>query len=184
MVEPEHILHFWFVEAGADSWWKKSDAFDAEVRTRFESDAITLAGQLQSVPHAWEARLDHSLALIIALDQFPRNMYRDTSAAFAWDHLALGAAERLIEKGWDLELPEHRRQFVYMPLMHAEDLDRQNQCVELFKTRMDQGNNLFHAEAHRDLIKKFGRFPHRNSILGRKSTPEETAFLDAGGYSP
>ena len=184
MVEPEHILRFWFIEAGEKNWWKKSDAFDAEIRERFEFDAITLAGQLQSTPHRWESRIDHSLALIITLDQFPRNMYRDTPAAFSWDHLALGAALRMIDKGWDKDTSEKRRQFIYMLLMHSEDLTVQDQCVDLFTHRMNSENNLFHAKAHRDLIKRFGRFPHRNNILGRSSTPEEIEFLAGGGYAP
>ena len=184
MTEPEDILRFWFVEKGEKFWWKKSDAFDAELRERFEIGAVRIAAQMINPPHHWEARLEHSLALIILLDQFPRNMYRNTPAAFAWDDLALEAAKRFIAKNWDELLPLNQRQFVYMPFMHSEKLTEQDQCVSLIRSRLDNENTLFHAQKHREVIEKFGRFPHRNEILGRASSDDERIFLEAGGYTP
>lgn len=185
MSSPEQdILTFWFIEAGPKSWFTKSDAFDALVRRRFESRAIDLAAKTAKPPHDWEDRPESTLALIIALDQFPRNMYRDTPAAFAWDDLALGVTNRMVEKGWDLQIPQDRRSFVYMPYMHSEKLTDQNRCVELIASRLDSESNLRHAKAHRMLIERFGRFPHRNDILGRDSTAEEVKFLREGGYAP
>ncbi len=184
MVEPEDILSFWFVEKGPKFWWKKSDAFDAEIRTRFEQDAIILAGQMAAPTHSWEARPEHSLALIIVLDQFSRNMYRNTPGAFAWDPYARGVANRLLDKGWDKNFSANQKQFAYMPYMHSEDPKDQQRCVELFTAMSSDQNNAFHAIEHKKLIDQFGRFPHRNAILGRDSTPEEISFLSQGGYQP
>lgn len=180
----QDILTFWFSEAGPKAWFTKSDAFDAKVRERFETRAIELAAKITSKPHKWEDRPESSLALIIALDQFPRNMYRDTSAAFAWDGRARRAAERMIAKGWDLKVAQDRRAFIYMPYMHSENLDDQNRCVELMDSRLEGDSNLRHAKSHRTLIEMFNRFPHRNKILGRESTLEEIEFLENGGYAP
>lgn len=132
----------------------------------------------------WDAQPDSSLALIIALDQFPRNMYRGTKAAFAFDNAALTQASAMVEKGWDLKIDQSRRAFVYMPYMHSEDMAAQNECVRLMDSRLDNANNLHHAKEHRKVIERFGRFPHRNAVLGRESTAEETAFLKSGGYAP
>ena len=179
-----NILGFWFDEAGPDHWYKKSDAFDADIRRRFEEISTKLAADLRRPPHNWENEPDSSLALIVALDQFSRNMYRDTKAAFAWDSLALGASERMINKRWYLKIDQDRRVFIYLPYMHSEDLAHQDRCVELCDQRLENSGNLEHAIAHRSLIKRFGRFPHRNNILDRKSTPEEIQFLADGGYAP
>ncbi len=184
MIEPEDILSFWFVEKGPRFWWKKSDAFDAEIRDRFEQVAINIAGKMVNPPHHWEARPEHSLALIIVLDQFSRNMYRNTPAAFAWDSYALGVANRLLEKGWDKNFSENQKQFTYMPYMHSEKIIDQEKSVSLFRDRFEGDSNLFHAVEHKKLIEKFGRFPHRNSILSRQSTDEEVQFLRQGGYQP
>ena len=127
---------------------------------------------------------DGALALILTLDQFPRNMFRGTSKAFAWDNSALSVATRMIETGHDRVIPTSQRAFVYMPFMHAENLYAQNRCVELCSDRLEDESTLGHAKAHRELIKTFGRFPHRNEILGRKSTTAEIEFLANGGYSP
>lgn len=145
---------------------------------------MDLAAKLARPPHAWEDRPESTLALIIALDQFSRNMYRGTPAAFAWDLRALGVSERLVEKNWDIKLPQSQRAFAYMPYMHSEDLAMQDKCVDLMDSRIDARDSLQHAEAHRMLIERFGRFPHRNEILGRESTEEEIKFLADGGYAP
>lgn len=184
MAGPTDILYFWFEEAGPEKWYQKSDAFDAEIRRRFENIAIKNAASLTAPPHPWEAEIEGSLALIISLDQFSRNMYRDTAAAYAWDALALGVSQRLIENGWDLKIDQFRRIFAYLPIMHSENLDHQNLSVELCDQRIDNPNNYKHAVEHRKLIKRFGRFPYRNEVLGRKSTDEEIQFLKDGGYVP
>lgn len=174
------ILAFWFDESGPEKWFKTADNFDAEIRRRFEMRAANLAGQNRVKPQS----ADEALAMILCLDQFPRNMYRGTPAAFAWDAKALACAEHMTAMGWDLLLPQDRRAFVYMPYMHAEDLAMQAKCVDLVDRRLDNENTLFHANAHMKLIEKFGRFPHRNNILGRASTQEEIRFLADGGYKP
>ena len=174
------ILTFWFDEAGPKKWFQRSDAFDAEIRRRFEETSLSLSTDSQG----WQSSPESSLALIIALDQFPRNMYRGTTASFAFDAKALSYAQAMTDKGWDLKIDQSRRAFAYMPFMHAEDISFQNECVRLMDMRLDNENNLHHAKEHRKVIKRFGRFPHRNAILGRESTPEEITFLKNGGYAP
>lgn len=147
---------------------------------RFEDTVLNLATDAQG----WDENPDGSLVLIIALDQFPRNIYRGTKAAFTFDYKALGYAQKMTDKGWDLRVDQSRRAFVYMPFMHAEDVIAQNECVRLMDMRLNDANNLHHAKEHRKVIERFGRFPHRNEILGRESTAEEMAFLKSGGYAP
>lgn len=179
------ILTFWFETAGPQKWYQKSDSFDALIRSEFEDVALKLAGQVsRQTPHDWETDADSHLALIIALDQFPRNMYRGTQAAFAWDHLALAAAKRLVAKNHDVKIAQDKRAFVYMPYMHSETLDDQKACVSLCDQRLDSPNTLHHAQEHCKVIARFGRFPHRNAILKRPSTTEELSFLSSGGYAP
>ncbi len=185
MKSPNDILTFWFDEAGPSKWYKKSDAFDARVRSEFEDTAIELAGGLsRRALHKWEENTSSALALIITLDQFPRNMYRNTKAAFAWDPLALSAAKRLVAKNHDLKIIQSRREFVYMPYMHSEDLADQDSCIALVDQRLDNESTLHHAREHRKVIAKFGRFPHRNDITSRISTAAESTFLNSGGYAP
>lgn len=186
MVGPDDILRFWFSDRVEKHWFKSSDAFDAEIRQEFETTAIQLAAQqaISSKAHAWEAVSPEAhLALIIALDQFPRNMYRDTPAAFAWDGFALAAAKRMIARKTDIHLQQKQRSFAYMPFMHSEDLSDQDECVRLSDARLDDPSTLKFANIHRDIIVRFGRFPHRNRVLGRETLPEEQAFLDDGGFS-
>ena len=111
-------------------------------------------------------------------------MYRGTKAAYAFDDKALAYAEVISDKGWDLKIDQSRRAFIYMPFMHSENLTAQNTCVRLVDSRLDDSNTLHHSIEHRKVIERFGRFPHRNDILGRESTPEEIAFLKNGGYTP
>ncbi|RKQ68825.1 uncharacterized protein (DUF924 family) [Litorimonas taeanensis] len=185
MNNPSSVLKFWFEEIDSKLWFKATDAFDGLIRRRFESAAMTEASALMKhATHQWEGSPDSALALVILLDQFPRNMYRGTRGAFVWDDLALGVAQRCVDKTWDLKVPQARRAFIYMPFMHSEDIGMQDQCVRLCDARLDDANTLFHAKAHRKLIREFGRFPHRNAALGRESTPEENAFLANGGYAP
>ncbi len=186
MKTSDDILNFWFSADGEAHWFKSTDAFDSNIRREFETTAITLAAAQANadVPHAWEVQgAEAHLALVIALDQFPRNMYRATPAAFAWDDRALAAAKRLVARKMDLHLSQAQRPFVYMPYMHSENLADQEDCVRLCETRLQGESTLGFAETHRDVIVKFGRFPHRNVVLGRDTTPEEQAFLDEGGFS-
>ncbi len=174
------ILSFWFAEAGPKKWFAVSDEFDAQIRRRFESLSIGLAAKTKL---SFE-NPNMGLAMIIALDQFPRNMYRGTAAAFAWDLKALSCAQAMTQKGWDLKLEQKQRSFVYMPFMHAEDKAMQAKSVDLIDRYLDNANTLFHAKAHQKLIEDFGRFPHRNEILLRQSTPQELRYLKSGGYVP
>ena len=186
MKGPEDILKFWFSERAAKHWFRSTDAFDAIIRLEFEQTAMSLAAQQaeQNSPHHWETLTPEAhLALIIALDQFPRNMYRETPAAFAWDKYALSAAKRMIERKSDIHLSQEQRPFAYMPYMHSELLADQEECVRLSDARLQDEGTLRAAKTHRDIIAKFGRFPHRNPILGRETLPEEQAFLDRGGFS-
>jgi uncharacterized protein (DUF924 family) len=177
-VEPAEILAFWR-EAGGERWYRRDDAFDAEVRSRYlELWQQAKAGQLSS----WEATDDGALALTIVLDQFPRNMFRDDIRTYSSDALALEVASRAIARGADKRVDAALLEFLYMPFMHSEHLPDQLRCIELFR---NAGNteNLKYAEDHADIVARFGRFPHRNRILGRATTPEEQAFLDGGGFS-
>ncbi len=177
------ILDFWFSDAAKKRWFKSTDAFDATIRMEFEPTAMALAANA-AMREKWEAGGPEShLALILALDQFPRNMYRATSGMFAWDPLALNSAKRLVKNGGDLRLNQSQRSFVYMPYMHSEDLADQEACIALCDARLDDDNTLKFAIIHRDIIAKYGRFPHRNEILGRDMAEGEQAFLDDGGFS-
>jgi uncharacterized protein (DUF924 family) len=131
---------------------------------------------------AWEATPERALALIVVLDQFPRNMFRGAARMFAADALALAVAKRAVARGFDQKLELPKRNFFYLPFMHAENLAEQESCVALSRQNADE-NTLKYAELHADIIRRFGRFPHRNAILGRSTTPEEQAFLDAGGFA-
>jgi uncharacterized protein (DUF924 family) len=177
-VTPADILAFWR-EAGRERWYKRNDAFDAEVRARFlDLWQRAAAGELSS----WEATDDGALALVIVLDQFPRNMFRGDARTFSSDALAREVASRAIARGADQQIEAALLEFIYMPFMHSELLADQLRCVELFR-RTGNTDNLGYAEDHADIVRRFGRFPHRNRILGRTTTPEEQAFLDSGGFS-
>ena len=177
-VAPSDILAFWR-DAGPDRWYKRDDAFDAELRRRFLALwQNACAGELSS----WETSDDGALALVIVLDQFPRNMFRGDARTYSSDALARGVASRAIARGADQRIDAALLEFLYMPFMHSEHLPDQLRCVELFR---GTGNteNLKYAEDHAGIVARFGRFPHRNRILGRATTPEEQTFLDGGGFS-
>ena len=172
------VLTFWR-SAGDERWYKRDEAFDASVRERFLALwHKAVAGELSS----WETTDDGALALVILLDQFPRNMFRGDPRAFSSDAQALEVAHRALARGTDKRIEAPLLQFLYLPFMHSEDLADQSRCVDLFRTTADT-ENLRYAEEHADIIRRFGRFPHRNRALGRTTTPEEQAFLDAGGFS-
>ncbi|MBR0783895.1 DUF924 family protein [Bradyrhizobium iriomotense] len=177
-IGPAGILAFWR-EAGGERWYKRDDAFDAEITRRFlPLWQKAAAGELSS----WEAGDDGALALVIVLDQFPRNMFRGTPEAFASDALAREVAHRAIEQGVDRRIDPTLLEFLYMPFMHSEHLADQLHCVALF-ANTDNTENQKYAREHADIIQRFGRFPHRNRVLGRETTEEEQAFLDNGGFS-
>jgi uncharacterized protein (DUF924 family) len=170
------ILAFWR-DAGPAKWFAKDAAFDAELRERFIDEHFAAARRERE--HLLDTP-DGALALILLLDQVPRNVFRDSAHAFAADSLALAYARRAIDAGFDIRVDPALRMFVYLPLEHSEDLADQDRCVELCAA-MGDANYLKYAEAHRDVIRRFGRFPHRNRALARTSTPEEQAWLEAGG---
>ncbi len=174
---PADIIAFW-TDAGRDRWYARNDAFDAEIRSRFLVACETARHGLLS---SWEDSDDGTLALIILLDQFPRNIYRNDRRAFASDQQACALAKRAIARGVGDRVDPVMRQFIYMPLMHSEDLADQEQCCALFSTTGDP-DNIKYADIHADIIRRFGRFPHRNAVLGRETTADEQAFLDAGGF--
>ena len=180
MVEtsPADVLAFWR-GAGEKRWWTKDEAFDAEIRGRFLrlwNEAA--AGRLAH----WQDSVDGALALVIVLDQFPRNMFRNDPRTYATDPLAREVAERALASGADSRVEADLRGFLYMPFMHSEHLADQERCVGLFD-RIGQEENAKYAVHHAEIIRMFGRFPHRNRILGRTSTADEQAFLDTGGFS-
>ena len=190
MLTPQDVLDFWFGVSGSpghgkprDVWFRKSDAFDQAVRERFLAVYELAAGGRLA---AWGEAPHALLALIIVCDQFPRNMFRNDARAFATDAQALAAAERMVELGWDMQLAPIGRQFAYLPFEHAEDLALQHRGLELF-AHVTEDSALagapVWARKHLDIIARFGRFPHRNAILGRTSTPEEIEFLKQPGSS-
>jgi uncharacterized protein (DUF924 family) len=177
IASPEAVLAFWR-EAGPEKWFKKDAAFDDGIRRHFlETYEAAAAGQLAS----WEQTAGGALALVNVLDQFPRNMFRSSPRTFAADPLARAAAERALANGFDLQTPLPDRQFFYLPFEHSEKLADQELCCTLFRATGD-ANLLKWAQSYADIIRQFGRFPHRNAMLGRATTPEEQAFLDDGGF--
>jgi len=181
--EAQAVYQFWFPPDAGEGprrvWFIKDEAFDQQIRERFGALIEQgLAGGLR----AWDAEGPRSaLARILLLDQFTRNVFRGTPIAFAGDHLALQAAQDMVDADEDLALPPFQRSFVYMPFEHAENMAMQDQAVALF-TRLAHAHpalndSLDYARRHREVIARFGRFPHRNAILGRHSTPEEAEFL-------
>lgn len=177
MTTPETILAFWFEECTPDMWYRQSDDFDALIENRFrDAYEAACAGALDG----WAETARGSLALVLLLDQFSRNLFRDDARAYAQDARCREIVDAALERGFDQELSEAETAFLYMPLMHSEDLADQKKCVALF-AKVPNSNNLEYAQEHRDVIARFGRFPHRNGVLGRASTDEELAYLAAGG---
>lgn len=178
----EAVNKFWFEDLDPKSWYISTGALDEKIRAKFEDTwRAARAGQLDS----WMLKPESALALLLVLDQFPRNMFRGNDRAFSSDEKALVIAKKAITLGHDLRVDEHARQFFYMPLMHSECIVDQDRCVRLILTRMPvKGENtLKHARAHRNVIRRFGRFPYRNDALGRICTTSERRYLDEGGYA-
>jgi uncharacterized protein (DUF924 family) len=177
-VLPAEVLTFWR-EAGRDKWFSKDDAFDHACRERFLATyEAGAAGKLA----AWEASAESALALLIVLDQFPRNMFRGSARTYDADAAARGVANRAITRGFDQQVPSGERQFFYLPFEHSEAPADQERSVALFSAHGD-AEGLKWAEHHADIVRRFGRFPHRNKLLGRDSTAAEQAFLDDGGFA-
>lgn len=184
----QDVLHFWFGTPDSPdygqprkAWFVKDPEFDARVRSQFlRTYERAAAGECDD----WQRQPHSCLALLVVLDQFPRNLFRGTPRAFATDDRALEIAERAIAQNFDAMVLPVQRWFVYLPLEHCEDIDRQNHAVAKFETLRDDPDSasaIDYARRHRQVIEQFGRFPHRNDILGRDSTPEEQAFLQQPG---
>ncbi|MEM6887134.1 MAG: DUF924 family protein [Pseudomonadota bacterium] len=178
---PDDILKYWLDDVGPSGWYRQSEALDANIRERFKE---TWKGACEGRFSLWLTYPSGALAYIILTDQLSRNMFRGTSQAFASDRAALAAAKSAIDKGWDMRIDAPARVLFYMPLEHSENLCDQDRCVRLMHKRMpDNGAEYkLHAQAHRSVIRQFGRFPYRNKALARTSTPLEMAYLAAGGY--
>ncbi|RYF41965.1 MAG: DUF924 domain-containing protein [Comamonadaceae bacterium] len=171
------VVQFWR-EAGPSRWFKKDTAFDADFRARF------LAAHEQAAQGGfdhWAATAEGSLALLILLDQFPRNAFRGTARMFATDAQALAIARRAVDAGLDQQVDQELRNFIYLPFMHSESLADQERVVALTQPLGPEPYRF--AILHRDIIARFGRFPHRNAQLGRATTAEEQVFLDEGGFA-
>ena len=189
-VEPGEVLDFWFGREGEPgygefrtAWFEKNPAFDEEVRDRFLGAHEDAAAGLYD---GWLEEARGALALAILLDQFPRNMFRGDPRTYATDEKAREVARYALERALDRELPPFQRQFLYMPFMHSEDLEDQRRSVELFRALADEPGATDvteYAVGHMEIVRRFGRFPHRNEVLGRATTPEEAEFLKGPGSS-
>jgi len=178
-MQPHSLLHFWFTELTPKQHFAKDPALDETIRTRF---GATLEAAAKCELFAWRATPEGRLAEIVVLDQFSRNVYRDTPRAFAQDALALALAQELVASGQDRSLPLAQRSFAYMPYMHSESALVHAQAVALFSQQGMEDTLRFELR-HQAIIERFGRYPHRNAILGRSSTAEELAFLSEPGSS-
>lgn len=176
-VSPSEVRAFWFEEVGSMYWFAKNKKLDDTLRSRFLSlHTMAAVGAIDE----WSEAPDSALALIIVLDQFSRNLYRENSRSFAQDEKAISIAKQAVSKAWDQKMMPHERMFLYMPFMHAENIADQEQGCLLFKS-LDLPLSLYSARLHHAVVERFGRFPHRNTYLGRQSTAEELDYLAKGG---
>ncbi len=187
--DPQEILDFWFGredEPGygefRDEWFKKDKEFDRQVRERFLEDYERAS---RGEYDGWREKPESCLALVILLDQFPRNLFRGDARTHATDEKALDISREAIQKGFDRKLAPFQRHFLYMPFMHSERVEDQQRSMALFQELAEEGGPDVreYAEGHREIIERFGRFPYRNEILGRETTPEEAEFLEKPGSS-
>jgi len=179
IVDPDTVLRFWFEQLTPQDWWRKDPALDGRVR---ESFGATLAAAARCELFHWRTSAEGRLAEVIVLDQFSRNVQRDTAAAFANDALALALAQEAVARGCDLEIDVARRAFLYLPYMHSESPLIHQEAVRLFAAPGLE-HNLDFERRHKAIIDRFGRYPHRNAVLGRESTAEELEFLRQPGSS-
>lgn len=177
MKSASEVLAFWN-QAGPDKWYVKDADFDRAIRDNF---LATYEAAALGALNDWELTPDGALALVIVLDQFPRNLFRGSARAFATDPLARDVTNRALDKGFDGKVDAALRAFFYLPLMHSEELKDQERCVDLCRAFSE--HNLKYAEEHAEIIRRFGRFPHRNPVLRRDTTAEEKAFLEGGGFA-
>lgn len=169
----QDVLDFWFSDESRPFWFAKSDTFDRRIADRFGNTyEAAHAGRLDD----WMDEPQGALALVIVLDQFPRNMFRGSPRSFESNDLALTHARTALERGYDRQQGDEGRQFLYLPFMHSEDLADQTRSVELYE-KLGDAEALAFARDHRDIVARFGRFPHRNAVLDRDTTPDETEFL-------
>ena len=175
-ISPQHVVRFW-EQAGPQRWFRRDAAFDAQFRDRFL--AVHESAATGALDH-WAAAAEGALALVLLLDQFPRNAFRGTPRVYATDSQARAAADTAIRAGFDRIVPQPLRQFFYLPFMHSEQLEDLERCIALNEEL--GGEPLRYARHHRDIVARFGRFPHRNALLGRTSTPQEDRFLAEGGF--
>lgn len=175
----KEILAFWFEELEPKQWWVKDDALDLQIVERF-SDIHAQACRCEL--YSWRSEAQGRLSEIIVLDQFSRNMFRDKPEAFAYDSLALALAQEAVQAGADKTLSQSEKNFLYMPYMHSESLAIHDVALELFRENGSESSIEYEIK-HREIIEKFGRYPHRNAVLGRESTSEELEFLSQPGSS-
>jgi uncharacterized protein (DUF924 family) len=176
---PADIVAFWR-EAGEERWFKKDEAFDRDIAERFATvHADAARGRLAD----WADTPEGALALILLLDQFSRQLFRGKPQAFAQDGMAVDLARASVDAGHDRSVDPRLRMFFYMPFMHSETIADQQRCVCLFHRLVGATQGLKYALEHAEIIRRFGRFPHRNAILGRHTTPAEQSFLDGGGFA-
>ena len=188
-MRPDDVLDFWFGRTGEggyggfrEQWFRKDAAFDEEIRERF----LGLYEEAASGEHDdWRENARGAVALVIVLDQFPRNMFRDDPRTYATDEKARETARHAVERALDRELHPLERWFLYIPFMHSENMEDQDLSLDLFRRlgKVGEADPVPYAEGHRDIIARFGRFPHRNAVLGRETTAEEAEFLQGPGSS-
>lgn len=176
----DRLLKYWFAPGMDERWFKKDPNFDRELAINFGDD---LNDAVQGKLSHWIDFPEGALALVILLDQIPRNVFRGKYQAFSFDSKAIAIAEGALLRGHDQDMPARQRRFLLLPFMHSENLRDQDYCIELFKQRGDDPMGLDFAQQHRDIIARFGRFPHRNEVLERETTPEEEEFLKTPGSS-
>ena len=177
MATPANILDFWFTPPISEHWFSSTPEIGMNIRSRYSM--LWLQAAQGDLDH-WQETAEGCLALCIVLDQFPLNMFRGDAKSFSTEQQAVAVAKHAVVRGLDQHVPVERRAFLYMPLMHSESSADQDESVRLFEAAGLDGNARF-ARHHRDLIRRFGRFPHRNAILGRESTAEEIEYLNSKG---
>jgi uncharacterized protein (DUF924 family) len=175
MTDFAEVINFWFSEPVKSKWFRSTVEFDAELKHRYE--ALWKSGCARELDN-WQDHAKGALALVILLDQFPLNMYRDSPLGYSSEAQARDVSRLAIQQGFDKNLQNPEKAFLYMPFMHSEDIEDQNISVSLHESG-ELENNLRFARHHQEIIRRFGRFPHRNKVLGRESTPEEISYLNS-----
>ncbi|MEN8722032.1 MAG: DUF924 family protein [Alphaproteobacteria bacterium] len=175
---PDDVLRFWFTDGSQANWFDSSEVFDDLIRSKF---LMLWEAACEGAVDAWADEAQGALALIIVLDQFTRNLNRESAAAWAQDDKALKFTKQAIDRGFDADMSPEERQFLYMPLMHSENLNDQFECLNLMRERVGMSAPILYAEKHLEVIEKFGRFPHRNDLLGREPSMAELAWVDQNG---